>query len=348
MFDQGVKTKIGQMLIMGFDGMTLNADNTIVKAIQAQHIGGVILFDYHFQTKQFNKNIQSPTQLKRLTQQLQSYAKNNLLIGIDYEGGKVNRLKENVGFPKTHTAAELAFFSEEDIKKYADQMAATLSEVGANLNFAPVLDVNINPNNPAVGQLERSFSSDPEKVSHYANIFSAAFRARNIISTYKHFPGQGSSAGDTHLNCVDVTETWQSIELEPYQALLKNASQAIVMTAHIINKKLDSDGYPASLSKKMTQDLLREKLHFDGVVVTDDLQMQAITNHYKLEDTVRLAILAGADLLLFGNQLTETPLVAENVVELIYQDVVTGKIPIARIEESYQRIVKLKNSLLKT
>ncbi|MDX1901009.1 MAG: glycoside hydrolase family 3 N-terminal domain-containing protein [Gammaproteobacteria bacterium] len=340
-----IKHKIGQMLMVGFPGKMLDADHPVAQAILRNQLGGVILFDYDFQTKTFHRNIESPEQLKLLTKQLKHYASNAmpLLIGVDYEGGKVNRLKEDKGFPKTFTAAEVGCFSQDKIKDVAETMAATLSAMGINLVFSPVVDVNLNPHNPVIGQLARSFSSEPMKVIQCAEIFSQMYHEQGIISVLKHFPGHGSSMHDTHLGLTDVTGVWQEIELEPYRYLLpKLHHTSIVMTSHIVHKGLDSQGYPASLSHAMTQNLLRETLQFGGVVVTDDMQMKAITARYDLPEAISLAINAGADIVVFGNQLL-TEQIPTDLIEVIYSHLKNNKISLDRIEESYQRIVELKN-----
>lgn len=342
-----LKHKIGQMLLVGFKGTELQPTDLIVEAILEQQIGGVILFDYNYQTKIYDHNISDPAQLKYLTQQLQNYNKNNmhpLLISIDYEGGKVNRLKEKYGFPPALSAAEIGLGTYEKAAHYAYEMAKTLKEMGINLNFAPVLDVNINPDNPVIGKIDRSFSNNPQKVIHYAELFSKAHQDQGILFAYKHFPGHGSSTSDSHLGFVDVTETWQELELEPYYTLLPQFSDcAMVMIAHVVHYGLDNKGYPASLSAAMTQKLLRETLGFNGVVVTDDLQMKAITDQYGLKEALRLAINAGADILVFGNQLVASYQDPKQLVEMIYADVLSGEISLSRIEESYQRICQLKD-----
>lgn len=345
MTGDSLKKKIGQMLMVGFDGFTVNESHPIAQAILAEQLGSVILFDYDCKTKQFARNIQNPDQLKKLTQQLQKYANNTLFIAVDYEGGAVNRLKTQYGFPSTKTAAEVAVLSVDEIKSYAEQMASTLKSVGINLNFAPVLDVNVNLANPIIAQLHRSFSADPNQVIRCAEIFYQAFVKNGVIAGYKHFPGHGSSEGDTHLGCVDVTETWQSIELLPYQKLLKTPENLMIMTAHIVHQKLDAAGYPASLSYAMIQKLLRNEMHFDGVVITDDLQMKAITDQYGLRESLSLAIQAGADILLVGNQLGECVILPQEMIDWIYQDIQNGKISIERIDQSYQRILNLKSSI---
>jgi beta-N-acetylhexosaminidase len=354
--DVPLKQKIGQMLILGFKGSELKPNDAIVQSILRQQIGGVILFDYDYPSKTYDRNIKNPSQLKKLTAALQGYSKQAalqhknelapLLISIDYEGGDVNRLCENYGFPKTFSAVELARETPKQVYAEAEKMAKTLQKAGVNLNFAPLIDVNVNPNNPIIGKKDRSFSSDPHKVAEYAGLFSKAYEEHGILCTYKHFPGHGSSTGDTHEGFVDVTDTWKDYELEPYRELLRQTYACpLIMTAHVVHRGLDPKGYPASLSSAMTHGLLREKLHFKGVVVSDDLQMKAITDHYTQDEAIRLAINAGADILIFCNQLSPTTQEAEPLVEKIYQDVMDGKISENRIDEAYERIMKLKRKL---
>jgi beta-N-acetylhexosaminidase len=354
-----LKEKIGQMLLIGFKGTELHPDDFIVKAIMEQRVGGVILFDYDFPTGTYDHNIKNPEQVKQLTTQLQDYtqqaAKNKgnqlypILIGIDYEGGKVNRLKESYGFPKTLSAADIGQLSFEEADKYARQMAQTLNQAGINLNFAPVLDVNVNPDSPAIGKLGRSFSADPDKVADYAAIFARAYKENGIFCSYKHFPGHGSATGDTHAGFVDVTQTWKEYELNPYKKLFQQPNGCdMVMTAHVVHYGLDSKGYPASISTSITKELLREKLSFTGLVVTDDMQMKAIADNYGLAEAVRMAVNAGADILVFGNQLVPSPQDPQEIVDMIYDDVMTGKISQSRIEEAYQRIMRVKEKLGQT
>jgi len=334
------------MIMIGFPGKTVSADSPVVKAIQAGQVGGVILFDYHFQTKTFDRNIESPAQLKKLTTDLQKQAAIPLLIGIDYEGGKVNRLKASYGFPDISSAAAVAHAGDAAAMRQAQQMADTLRAVGVNLDFAPVVDVNINPDNPVIGKLERSYSSDPREVSHFAGILSRTFHHANILCAYKHFPGHGSAANDSHLGFVDVTHTWQKQELDPYRILFSlQDSCSLVMIAHVVHHGLDENNYPASLSRNIITGLLRQQLHFKGVVITDDLQMKAITSQYGVTDAVRLAVNAGVDILLFGNQLVPEPQDPADIVDLIYKDVQSGRIPRERIEASWRRIMQLKRNL---
>ena len=351
-----LQEKVGQMLMFGFKGMEVDPKHVVIRGLQAGQIGGIVLFDYNFQTKTFDHNIKNPSQLKRLTQQLQDYAKlasrqhmghlTPLLIGIDYEGGLVNRLKANYGFPDTLSAAAISKKRLAQAYDIATQMAQTLKTAGINLNFAPVVDVNVNPKSPAIGQLKRSFSADARKVTRYATQFAKAYREAGIVCAYKHFPGHGSATGDTHDGFVEVTQTWKPYELDPYRKLLSQPEHCpMVMTAHVVHRGLDKQAYPATLSSVLMNGLLRKKLGFSGIIVTDDLQMQAIRAHYSLRDTVRLSINAGADILVFANQLVPVPQDPAEVVALIVQEVKAGRISEQRIDEAYTRIRQLKSRL---
>ncbi len=351
-----LRDKIGQMLLIGFNGKKVNAQSPVVKMIENNNIGGVILFDYDFRTSQFDKNIESPAQVKQLNRDLQRFtAEGNLkqhrpqlplLISVDYEGGKITRLSEQYGFPATLSAANIGKKSVEDAEAQAASMAQTLKEAGFNLDFAPVLDVNVNPDNPVIAKKERSFSSDAATVARYASIYSRQFLNQNIQCVYKHFPGHGSSTKDSHLGFVDVTDTWQPYELEPYRQLLSSDDACgVVMTAHIVNRQLDASGAPATLSHTILTGLLRDQLHFNGVIITDDMQMKAISDHYGLEKALVLAINAGADMMIFGNNLTVAPQDPEQLIDLIESKVKSGEISQKRINDAYQHIVVLKQSL---
>ena len=350
-----LREKIGQMLILGFDGLDVDKQSKIIQEIENENLGGVILFDYSLHKKIYKHNIISAQQLKQLTRHLQEYTKQSnikhqrdslpLFIGIDYEGGKVNRLHERAGFPAIPSAAEVAKMSIKDALKVVVTMRQTLNNAAINVDFAPSLDVNINPNNPIIGKIGRSFSSDPLKVTKYAQLYSQDFMRHGIMCAYKHFPGHGSSTTDSHKGFVDISATWRATELIPYKKLINTKDSCpIIMSAHVINRQLDPSGLPATLSYQILTKLLRQKLQFNGLIVTDDLQMQAITDNYDLQEALTLAINAGVDLLLIGNQLSVQPISAHQIIDLIESSVKSGKISSARIDESYQRIYNLKTN----
>ena len=226
----------------------------------------------------------------------------------------------------------------------ADSIAATLAENGLNMNFAPVVDLNVNPTSPAIGALERSFSADPGVVTEQARIFVEEADDYRVASCFKHFPGHGSATADSHLGFVDVTETWTPVELEPYRNLIEQGYARMVMTAHVFNRNVDP-GLPATLSPAFITDILRDDLGFAGVIVTDDLQMEGLTGFFDYPTIVERAILAGVDIILVSNNLAYDPEVTPNTINHVVDLVRSGRITEARIDESYTRIMTLKAQL---
>ncbi|MCA0404013.1 MAG: glycoside hydrolase family 3 protein [Proteobacteria bacterium] len=343
-----LRQKIAQMLIMGFSGTAINDDSDVASWLSDESIGGVILFDYDIAAQKAGKNLINQAQIKTLTSQLKYYAHLNqensnlpLFIAIDYEGGAVDRLKNIEGCSQTKRPSDLALLSTQELKLEAKKMASTLKNLGFNLNFAPVVDLNLNEKEGIIGKLGRSFSNDPEKVAATAKTFVNAFADEGMTTCYKHFPGHGSASGDTHEGFVDVTNSFNPSELEPYNQLLKAEDMpAMVMTAHVINKQLDESGLPATLSKTILTRLLRHKIGYKGVIVSDDLQMFAIAKHYSLKDSLSLTINAGADMLIFGNQFGSIS--ATTVIDAIETLVEEGVIEHGRIDEAFNRIRTLK------
>ncbi len=334
--------KIGLMLMVGFRGTALADDHVILRDIRRHHLGGVILFDYDVALQQADRNIRSSEQLKGLIATLQDAAAMPLLVAVDQEGGRVARLKPAHGFAPTPSHAELGRRDELQATFAAgNDIAATLAEVGINTNFAPVVDLCANPENPVIAGLERCFSSRPDLVMRHAQQFIQAHQDHGVISVIKHFPGHGSSQTDSHLGFVDVSASWTPTEISPYVGLLGSAGVHAVMTAHVFNATLDVD-HPATLSSSTITGLLRNQLDFDGVVISDDLQMGAISEHYGLDRAVQLALEAGVDILLFGNNLDYDPEIVPRVVNIIRDLAATGVIDKSRIDESYRRIMRLK------
>lgn len=336
--DEKLKKMIGRMLIIGFDAQSVTKETKIVKQIQKYELGGVILFDRHFKDRTKTKNISSVKQLKTLTSSLKSFALKPLLISVDQEGGKVARLKPAYGFEATPSAKVVSEMDAYMTKHVYDNLAKMLKDAGINCNFAPVVDLATNPQNKVIVGLKRSYSSEPKEVVKYAKIFMDSLQEKNIISVLKHFPGHGSSLTDSHNGFVDVSQTWSEIELEPYIELIHSGDADMIMTAHVFNSNLDKL-YPSTLSYKVNTELLRNKLGYKRVIVSDDLQMGAIAKHYTLEQVVTLAINSGVDMLLFGNQLAKQD--TKELVEMILAQVKNGAIPLNRILESNRRVEQL-------
>jgi beta-N-acetylhexosaminidase len=338
--------KTGQMLMIGFRGMSVESAPEIAADITRHRIGGVVLFDYDVPSRSSSRNISTPQQLSSLTTELQKLSKIPLFIAIDQEGGKVNRLKSARGFPPTVSADYLGRLNNPDTTSAAArQTARTLKAMHITMNLAPVADLNTNPDNPVIGKIGRSFSSDPATVISNITLIVGAYHNEGIIATLKHFPGHGSSTTDTHLDFTDITTSWSEQELEPYRILIASGYNDAVMTAHVFNAKLDPL-YPATLSKSTLTDLLRHKLGFKGVVVSDDMQMKAIADHYGLETAIRLTIEAGVDILLFGNNTSYDPAIASKATDIINSLIQQKIITPERIDQSYRRIMKLKNLYL--
>ncbi len=340
-----LEVKIGQMLMVGFRGLEVSDEHPIVQDVRDRHLGGVVLFDYDVPTKTPVRNVESPEQVKALVGALQAVSPTPLLIAIDQEGGKIRRLKEKFGFPPTVSAQYLGTMNDLALtRQQATAMAETLAQLGINLNLAPVVDLNTNPDNPIIGQLERSFSADPDVVTNQALEFIKAHHDHGVLCTLKHFPGHGSSTEDSHLGLVDVTATWSSTELEPYASLIEAGEADAIMTAHVFNTELDPD-YPATLSKPIITGLLREELGYDGVVISDDMQMGAIADHYGFETAIQATIEAGVDIIAIANNSVYEEDIAARTTSLIKQLVQDGAISEARLDESYQRIQRLKSKL---
>lgn len=339
--DADLQARLGQMLLVGFRGQSVEQAEAVVRDIREYNLGGVILFDRDVQLGSTDRNIADPEQVRRLTAGLQALSATPLFIGVDQEGGRVRRLREERGFPVGPSAKVLGQGSPEAIRAQGRETGELLAGLGINLNFAPVADVDVNPASPAIGLLERSFSSDPELVAVHARMFAQGLQSAGVVPCLKHFPGHGSAAADSHLGVTDISRTWSPAELIPYQRLIPLQASPVIMTGHLFLDQFDPD-HPATLSAPILTGLLRRKLGFDGVIVSDDMQMRAIVHHYGLDEAVILAVEAGVDILLFGNNLDYDPEIVPKVVAILARAVDEGRLAPERIETSLTRIAQLK------
>jgi beta-N-acetylhexosaminidase len=329
-----LEQKIGQIMIIGFDGIVV--DDELRRMITEYHIGGVILFA---------RNVQSPQQVTALTNELQKIAIESgnpgLFIAIDQEGGRVARLTEDKGFTEFPSAMALtATGDSQNAYRVAAAMAAEMHTVGINVDFAPDLDVNNNPTNPVIGI--RSFSSDPAKVAEYGLAFAKGLQENGILAFGKHFPGHGDTGIDSHIDLPLVPydrERLDQIELVPFKAAI-DADFAGIMSAHVTFPAIDSTpGLAATLSRPVLTGLLREELGFDGLIVTDSLEMGALAaNGYPPQVGAPLALAAGADLLLFNR---DHAMHREAFVNLV-RAVKDGKISQEQLNDSVERILQMK------
>jgi beta-N-acetylhexosaminidase len=282
----------GELFIMGFSGLELGADTAAF--IRESKIGGVILF---------SPNYESPAQVAELTTQVQECRSGlPLWVSVDHEGGKVQRFKKS--FTRIPEAADIAATGSPNLAfEISSLMARELSAVGVNLNFCPVADINTNPKNPVIGS--RSFGDNEEQVSKFVTAMVRGHLTNGVQACVKHFPGHGDTAVDSHFALPKVTtpiDTLRDREWRPFSKAFKSRC-AMVMTAHILFPEIDPD-YPATLSPKILRKFLREELRYNRVIVSDDMEMAAITDHYGAEDAPRLALQAGCDLLIYRSEKT--------------------------------------------
>ena len=347
--DSTLRQYAAKMLMVGFKGDSVTDSSDAARYVRDLKVGGIILFDVDLTgtAKIGSRNITSKERLTKMTADLQRYAGGNLLIAIDQEGAIARRLRPEYGYSQTVSQEYLGKINSRDTTmKYAERMAKEIKESGVNVNLAPLIDVNVNPDCPVIGALHRSYSSDTAIVSNNAKWSIEAHHRNGVLCAVKHFPGHGSSASDSHYGLTDVTDTWQSYELAPFRELISSGKADMVMTAHIFQRNLDPE-YPATLSKKIIDGVLRKQLGFEGVVLTDDMYMQGIIDNYKVEDAIVLAINAGADILVMGNNIStgyepERPF---HIVDMIVRAVKEGRIDQQRLIESNRRIDSLIDKL---
>eukprot|EP01022_Parablepharisma_sp_SALTPOND_P013665 TRINITY_DN18349_c0_g2_i1.p3 TRINITY_DN18349_c0_g2~~TRINITY_DN18349_c0_g2_i1.p3 ORF type:complete len:356 (-),score=40.55 TRINITY_DN18349_c0_g2_i1:2400-3467(-) len=335
LFADSINEKIGQMIVVGFHGVSKNDSWTqkIAKQLERGEIGGVVFYGY---------NIESPEQLLGLTDYLKK-SNPQALFALDEEGGRVQRLARKKGFSEFPSAKYVANnLTPKQAFSIYQSMAKELKKYGINYNFAPVVDVDINPNSPAIGALDRSYSAKVKEVVSYAEVFIKAHKKEGVLTSLKHFPGHGSAKSDTHKGITDVTGLWSELELEPFSNLVDKKLAQSIMSAHIIDRSVDS--LPASLSKKWL-DKLRDDMGYDGVIISDDMQMGAIAKEFSLKDTVIKAINAGNDILLFSNYFSPDPELPKKVAKIIKDALKQGEIKKSQIENSFKRIEKFKKLL---
>ena len=325
-----IRDTVGQLLMVGFQGTELS--RTFLDWLQEYRPGGVILF---------SRNLVDPEQVARLTNALQAHAPDSpLLIAIDEEGGCVSRLPQ--GFTTFPAASRIAECRSPDVAyEVAEVTAQELRAVGINMNLAPVLDVNSNPANPIIG--DRAYGTQPERVCTYGMAVMQGLEDNGIIPCGKHFPGHGDTMTDSHhvLPVVDANRTrLDNIELEPFRQAIRRGLPAL-MTAHVRYPALDAEA-PATLSRPILTDLLRNELGFQGVTLTDDMEMRAILDHQPIGKASVRALQAGADMIVICHQQERQ----REAVTAIEQALEQGELSWERLTASVARIQALKEKRL--
>ncbi|MBI3594511.1 MAG: beta-N-acetylhexosaminidase [Nitrospirae bacterium] len=321
-----IRDLIGQFLFVGFEGKKPSKE--LIEMIKKYKIGGVILF---------KRNIESLPQLVKLTSDLQKLsAPRSLFIGIDQEGGRVSRLsREFTLFPAMEFLGKL-----DDISltyRVGEVTAKELKGVGINVNFAPVLDIHSQKKNPIIG--DRAFGETPALVSKHGLALIMGHEDNGVMPCGKHFPGHGDTTTDSHKTLPRIDHSLERLldfEMKPFQHAVANRLEA-VMTAHVLYTQLDPD-HPASLSKNIISNILRNGMRFDGLVISDDLEMMAIRDHYSVKEAAVRAISAGSDTLLVCKEAALQIEAYEGILNAFEKNILTQE----RLTESLDRIFRLK------
>jgi beta-N-acetylhexosaminidase len=336
--------KIGQMIMVGFAGSSERDAGvaSVRDQLNKGVIGGVVLYP---------ENIGRPEELRNLNAFLRNAKSSPVpFVAVDQEGGLVQRLTRRNGhsyFPSAFSVGRNpSFASSTSAEKLYAGMAEELAHAGFNLNFGPVVDLNLNPWNPVIGQRDRSFGADPNTVTMLARAFIKAHRDADIVTVAKHFPGHGSSHADSHKTLADVSESWKEIELDPYRNLAREGMLDAVMIGHLYHPRF-SDGakLPASLSGRAVQALRAGYIGFDGMVVSDDLEMGAVADDYSFEERIVKAVNAGTDLIVFSNVSGRDPALGPKIHAAIADAARQGRISTQRIDDAYAKVLALKTRL---
>jgi beta-N-acetylhexosaminidase len=339
---QSLEQMAGQMIIVGFTGDS--ADDLSVARVRDQiaagTLGGVMYL---------KPNVASLGAVKRMNAAFRA-ASPHLppFLTLDQEGGAVERLTEAVGFKEIPSAEGIAKANSPAGAEaiYAD-MAGKVADLGFTVNFGPVVDINVNANNQVIAKYGRAFGTTASEVVPYAAAFIEAHHRAGLLTALKHFPGHGSSTADSHEGFVDITRSWKDTELTPYRELMQAGLADLVMVGHLYHSDYSSGDtrLPSSLSPEWIAGVLRRDLGYEGVVVSDDLEMGAIREHFGLEETVTRAVRAGTDVLLFSNTAKPRGSLADEVLAILVAEAERDPVFRARIEESYARIVALKQRI---
>lgn len=327
-----LEEKVGQMMFYGVNGT--NVDDKVLNLFEDQHVGGIILYGYrNFWGSSLDNNVKYVNSIKKANRQNSDIP---LFIGFDEEGGSMSQLPQEL--MRTPSKGELGNTNDSSLATgIGAGTAKKLKLLGINTDFGTVLDINTNKNNPIIGV--RSYGSTKEKVTEFGINELKAIQNEGVIPTVKHFPGHGDTEVDSHLGLPSLNHDLnrlKSTELVPFQTAINNGVE-MVMTAHIMLPQIDKE-YPATMSKKILTDLLRDEMGYKGVIITDDLEMQAISKNWDLGEAAIKSVEAGADILLVCHTIENQ----QKVYNAVVQGVNDGKIDENRIDESVRRILRLK------
>ena len=335
---QSLEQMAGQMIVVGFQGDGVDDKSVVAlrREIAAGEIGGVMFLKLNVSSLKAVTAMNAA--FRDASPQLPPF------LTLDQEGGAVERLTEAVGFKEIPSAETVATRNAPAAAEalYAD-LARKIAALGFTVNFGPVVDLDSNPKNQIIAKYGRAFGKTAAAVIPYAEGFVKAHRSAGVLTALKHFPGHGSSTADSHEGFVDITRTWKPEELEPYATLIGEGLADFVMVGHLIDT--DYSTLPASLAPEWITGVLREQLGYEGVVISDDLEMGAIREHFGLRETVTRAVRAGMDVLLFSNTAKYRASLGDEIRAILVSEAETDPAFKALIEASYARIVALNGRI---
>jgi beta-N-acetylhexosaminidase len=335
--------RIGQMTLVGFRGATPSEAEPTLRRIRDGFIGAVELFDADAETGG-GRNIQSPDQVRELIGVIKAAGRIAPLVTVDAEGGFYHRLKERHGFPPVAQASDVGHRNDLGFTaRNATVIAEMLADIGVDMNLAPVVDLQ-NPSHTTAGSSRRSFSADPATVTAHAREFIRAHRERGILIALKHFPGMAGVLRPYVPGTGELIEEWSAAELDPYRVLVGEGLADAVMATRVTHPLVDPE-FPGCLSARTIDGLLRTEIGYDGVVISDAMEMLAIWDGFGFGRGTILAVNAGVDLLMFCNESRMVPYSddrVEETVQVISDAVACGEIPESRINDSCRRILRLK------
>tara|TARA_R110002096_G_scaffold124149_3_gene268554 strand:- start:3426 stop:4541 length:1116 start_codon:yes stop_codon:yes gene_type:complete len=331
-----LEQRIGQMLLLGFIGSTVDTDGAdqIAGHLAAGRIGGVLFLRHNVRTREG---------VEGLTARFKAIAP-DAWMAVDQEGGVVQRLSRDLGYGAVPRALLVAQAGDTDAARAVYAAAALeFRAAGFNMNLAPVADLN-DPENAVIGRHGRAYGDDGATVAAYASAFIDAYREAGAVCAIKHFPGHGHSRGDSHAGFVDITDTWTDAELDPFRRLIDAGEARLIMGGHLTQRGLDPADVPVTFSAPVIEDLLRGEMGYTGAVMTDDLDMAAIRENYTQREAVLRSIEAGNDIIMLSNSAAPDPELPQRIAGWVGEAITEGRLTEARIDQSVARIAALRSA----
>lgn len=335
-----LREMIGQLLVVSYSGTALGAQGVEIarQALRRSEIGGVLTFRYNIETADDTRAVNALFE--------DAHPILPAIVAIDQEGGAVMRVKPSEGAPDTPAADKIAEGTTADARKAYDAMAHSLADLGFTLNFGPVVDLDINPKNPVIARFGRSYGAEPEIVEEFARTFIEAHHDYGLSTSLKHYPGHGSSTADSHQGAIDISDTWNLRELEPFAELIADDLADTVMVGHLELAGVTGPGHlPASLSPVAIATILRNTLCFGGLVISDDLAMDAIEHRWGTPEAVRLMIDAGGDIALLSLPPRKGMALVREITDYVAGEAERSPELAQKIRDAYARVVNFKLDL---